>query len=158
LILLATLAALLTLPVAGHTARLQGESLAAASRQLAASEKELSALQTELGRAQPSIDEGEMLRTLQQQSQAYLGNVVLVLNGAPNGLAFSTVKSQVNSGVLAVQCQAEAESYSVIEEFLASASKGPSVKASVLAATRKSELLGPDGLNFEYTKKVQVGN
>ncbi len=156
LIGLASLGAALTVP---GLADLRSGTAAVAIRERAAVQK-LAAQMRDIKAAHeasvPKLAERAMAQRLRAQAKAYLGQLTFVLNTVPPSVAVSSVKSEVMGGAATLTCQAEAESFEAMREFVGKASGGPRVESAVLVSSRKSDQLASGGVSFDYVKKVVV--
>lgn len=104
----------------------------------------------------PRLDQGAMHETVVQESNQFLGQTILVMNSAEAGMAFQRIESDVISGELTINCTADAESNSVVQNFIDRAGNGQNVNSTLLRTAQKNGKLAPDGLGFEYVKAVAV--
>lgn len=130
--------------------------LRAVSAELASAKKALAAFEKDRASAQPIIEEKAMLETSRERTRRLIGNLNLILNAGADGMAFQSLRGEVMGGVLTVRCQGDAQGYSDVQAFLEAAGRGARTKSSLLASTRRSDLIGVDGIAFEYVKRVEV--
>lgn len=130
--------------------------LRAVSAELAVAKQELAAFEKDRASAQPIIEEKAMLETSRERTQRLIGNLNVILNAGADGMAFQSLRGEVMGGVLTVRCQGDAQGYGDVQTFLESAARGARTKSSLLASTRRSDLIGVDGIAFEYVKRVEV--
>lgn len=119
-------------------------------------QRKLDALEADGKQAQPVIAYDQMVERQHQNAGAMLGNLIEIFNAAPNKVAISKVKASVSGGEIAIELSADSEDTESAQAFASEAGKGRNVLFSVLASTKKSSLLGPDGLGFDIDKKVRV--
>lgn len=118
--------------------------------------QELKALSEERDVSVPKIADSEMVAIMQAQSGLLMDQIILVLNATPGSAAISTLKADMLGGELTISCSAEAERFESMREFLSRAATGPKAKSTVLSSSRRSEVLGSDGVAFDFVKKVGV--
>jgi hypothetical protein len=106
--------------------------------------------------ATPKLDQGAMHDTVVREAKQFLGQTMLVLNASGAGMAFGSVRADVVSGDLTINCSAVAESNSVVQTFLDHAAQGPNVKSTLLRTAQPDKILAPEGVAFEYVKGVEV--
>lgn len=119
-------------------------------------EKKLKMLEADGEHAQPVIAYDKQTSQEHANAQAMLGNLILIINAAPQKVAISKLKAAVTGGELSVELSADSEDSDSAKLFASEAGKGSGVLYTVLASTKKSALLGPDGLGFDIQKKVSV--
>lgn len=130
--------------------------LRAISAELASARQALAVFEKDRASAQPIIEEKAMLETSRERTRRLIGNLNLILNAGADGMAFQSLRGEVMGGVLTVRCQGDAQGYGDVQAFLEAAGRGARTKSSLLASTRRSDLIGVDGIAFEYVKRVEV--
>ena len=120
-------------------------------------EKKLSILELNDKQIQPVISYDLMVKRERQNADSMLGNLILIFNSAPEKVAISKLKAAITGGEVTIELAADSEDPESARTFAAEAGKGPGVLYTVLASTKKSTVLGPDGLGFDIDKKVMVG-
>lgn len=119
-------------------------------------DRQLKALEADGKQAQPVLAYDRLLEREHVNSRSMLGNLFLILNAAPPKVAVQKLKAAIAGGEISIQLSADSEDSDSAKAFASEAAKGPGVVFSVLASTKKSALLGPDGLGFDIDKKVTV--
>jgi len=119
--------------------------------------KRLSALGSERDASVPKIADTEMVQIMRSQSDALLGQMILVLNSVPRSAVISSLRTEIIGGTVTMSCTAEADRFEGMREFLALAAKGPRAESTVLSSSKRSETLGKDGVQFQFVKKARVG-
>jgi hypothetical protein len=141
--------------------QLRGTAMAKATRAekvAAAAAAELANVQQQHATAAPIIAERDMLELVKFRADLFIGNVVQIFNSVGSAIALTTLRAEVMGGDLRITCKAEAETYVTAKEFVSLAGSGSNVQDAVLVSTRTSSTLGPQGVSFEFMKKVTVGN
>ena len=107
--------------------------------------------------ANTPVDVRAMAESTKKNADAYMGQIVALMNSASPSLAFSNVKADILGGEVKLTGQADAETYYAANEFIQrnnDASKGMN---ATQVSTSRSDLLANDGVSFQFVKKVRVG-
>ena len=142
--------------------KLNGLSITAATRAAAARNRQaqLAKASEETDRQskaqQPMLQEAGMLADSRSNLNTLLGNITLVVNSVPTHATLETVRTEIVSAELTITCKSLAESDAVGQQFVDAASKGPNVIYAVQASTMKSSVLAPDGVAFDFIKRVNL--
>jgi hypothetical protein len=118
---------------------------------------ELDKLRSSREQAVPQINESDMASMLQRRTHAFLGQVSYVLNGVSPSMACSSVRAEVAGGEASIVFRADAADVDAVRQFVSKTAGGPGSKSAALTATRKSDVLGPTGVSFDFVKRAQVG-
>lgn len=153
----AALFAVVVLPLLSELAAHQQGRLRRAVVAAQAQQTAFDALQAELSSVQPSIDGEATWRRSREHAGAFLGEIMAVMNAKTPKMAFDIVEGSVLGGEVSIKTKAQAESYLDAQEFVAAAGVGQRVKSSILATARRDQTLHPNGVSFEFAKKVEVG-
>ena len=132
-------------------------SATAAQLKVSALSKVLSGIKAEHEASVPKVADEEIIALTRKQSEALMGQIFLLLNSAPKGVAVSSIKADVIGGTATISCNADAEGFDPMREFLGKAGEGPRVESTVLLSSRRSESLASSGVSFDFVKKVGVG-
>lgn len=116
----------------------------------------LSKLDGDKAQAKPKLDRGAMHDSVVREGKQFLGHTMLIMNATLPGMAIETTSSDVIGGELTIHCKADAENNSVAQGFMDKAGLGPNVESTLLSTAQKNGKLGPEGVGFEYVKRVQV--
>jgi hypothetical protein len=130
---------------------------AASGRTLSALESQLASLAEARDAAAPRIERSVLISRLASQCRLVLGQIAVCLNAVPATVACSIVKAEVNGGDLTIKVAAEAESFDEAQRFAKAASAGPQVKSALILSSKHSDALSPNGVAFEFLKRVWVG-
>ena len=87
--------------------------------------------------------------------ERFLGEAYGVLAAGSRDMSFNGVRTEVHAAEIVVDARADAKDYSVVESFARRAGALPS-KFSGISSTRPSDVLGPEGVAFNYLKRVKV--
>lgn len=118
-------------------------------------QKEITAADAAKKMAEPKAAAAELHGQTSQFFSRMLGEFYQVLDSAKSGMAFSTAKVEIREAEAVIDCHGDAEGYDVAAAFADQAGSTPS-KVSTLASTRPNRLLGPEGITFEYIKRVPL--
>jgi len=105
---------------------------------------------------QPLVQEASMMADSKNNLNKLLGNITLVVNAVPTSVTFDTVRAEIMDAELTITCKSQAESDAAGQAFVDAASKGPNVAYAVQASTMKSNVLAPDGVAFDFIKRVNL--
>lgn len=122
----------------------------------------LHAIRQQLVQVQPSgtaISEAEiekMIATSRTHADAFVAQVIALMNSAPSSMAISAIKIDVLGGEMKMTGQADAENYYAANEFILRNNDPAKGMSSTQTSTSRSDLLGTDGVAFQFVKKVKV--
>lgn len=105
---------------------------------------------------QPLFQQAKMLSTSQANLDTLLGNLTLVIDAVSTDVTFDVVHAEVMDAELTITCKSQAETDAAGRHFVNAASQGPNVIYAVQASTMKSDVLAPDGIAFDFIKRVNV--
>jgi hypothetical protein len=151
------LVGVVAVPMLGNLA---AQQQARAKRALAVEEskrKAYLALAAKRDLVQPKLDGDATLQLCRARSKALMGHMLDVLNRCTPQLAAESLDAAVLGGELTLRLKAQAETYPAAQEYVADASGGKGVLSAILATARINPSLGPDGVTFEFAKKIEVG-
>ncbi len=117
----------------------------------------LTRLGGQLNVVQPQIDGEATLDLCRGRSRLFMAQMFAVLNATTGKIVVDSVEGNVLAGEMSLRVKAQAVDYPAAQEFVAAAGRGNRVKAAILATTRQNGTLGPEGIAFEFAKKVGVG-
>lgn len=134
---------------------------------IAASERpvqsRLNYLNQEYANVQPAAANGtselEIAKTTEltkKYSDAFMGQMVSLLNNASTSMALSSLKQDVLGGEVKQTGQADAENYYTANEFIQRNNDPTKNTNAVLVSTSRSDVLANDGVSFQFVKKVKV--
>lgn len=132
----------------------RGTALAKTSGDL---DQRLRALQGESSEAKPRLEHEQMLKASRERLQGTLGQLALVFNSAAPGVAISSAKVEILAGEMTISCHADATASASGREFVDKASKGPDTLSAIQSSSHRSDLLGKQGVTFEFVKRIKVG-
>lgn len=98
-----------------------------------------------------------MAQGTKKNADAYMAQIVALMNSASPSMALSNLKADVLGGEVKLTGTADAETYYAANEFIQrnnDASKGMN---ATQVSTSRSDLLSTDGVSFQFVKKVRVG-
>jgi hypothetical protein len=98
----------------------------------------------------------KMADVSKSHAEAYMGQVVALMNSASASMALSSLKVDVLGGEVKLTGQADAETYYTANEFIQrnnDASKGMN---ATQISTSGSDLLATGGVSFQFVKKVRI--
>jgi hypothetical protein len=149
--------ALVALPVLWRVHSSAQAATAKAEKRMKQLGSTLAQYQSQKDEASPRLAHQEMLKTTRVQADEFLGQMVLLMNAASTDMAFGSVQADILGGQMTVRCKADAQDFATTRKFVTDAGVGPGVKSAVLVSSRSSELLGSNGVSFEFIKRLEVG-
>lgn len=150
-------AGLVLLPLADSYRRSASTLATQQGAKLVVLNKQVTELESKAKMASPSLENDAIHTSSLRRFDSYLGEVLALFNRAPEGVALTSFKSEVLGGEIQMRAVAEAESSSIGRTFVEKAGEGANVIASLQVSSRRSKLLGEQGISFDYVKKVKVG-
>jgi hypothetical protein len=117
----------------------------------------LATLQQQQSLVQPKIDGDATLKLSQYRAKLFMGEILSALNETSPKMAMAMIEGSMIGGELTIRAKAEAENYLAAQEYVASVGKGSNVKSAILTTARPNLSLGPEGVTFEFAKKIEVG-
>lgn len=151
------LVAVVTLPILSEAAGTQRQRARRAETTANQRAGALAALQTQLSEVQPKLDSEATQAKCQQNATAFMVELLAVLNSTSPQMAVENIESSILGGEVSIRTKAQAETYLAAQQYVAQAGQGGRVKSAILASARQNLGWGPDGVTFEFAKKVQVG-
>lgn len=118
--------------------------------------KQSKALETEVARVTPSMDFAEMRENCNRYRNSLFSETRRFVDATPSTVQFESFKIEANGGEISFKVVANAGSAAEGRQFVSAASRGRNVTASNQTAVRQSQVLGADGIVFDYLKKVRV--
>ncbi len=119
-------------------------------------EKGLAEYRQEHEAIQPALKAQQRLVETRANTLNYLAQITQILNSAPAGVEFGTVKAALLSGELSLQVQAEAKDSGLAAQFVEQASQGEGMLSALQTSSQASQTLGARGVAFEFVKKVRL--
>ena len=114
-------------------------------------------LQQQQSVVQPKIDSDAMVQQCRQRAKQFMFEFFAVLNATTPKMAIETIDTSVLGGEITIRTKAQAETYLAAQEYVAVAGKGSRVKSAILSSARQNKTLGPEGVTFEFAKRLEVG-
>lgn len=148
---------LLVLPAAYRLQAKMGIHAASAQDAQVIAERQLADRKAVLALQQPKLQDTQMLDTLHTYADNYFEQLTLLLNSASSGMVFSSVKCDVLGGDMKVVAKADAESYGIARDFVATLGKGPKTSTATLKGWRRNEDFGAGGVSFDVETTAKVG-
>ena len=105
----------------------------------------------------PSIDFAEMRENCNKYRNYLFHEANRFLEATPETVRFDSLKIEAMGGELSLKVVANARSAADGRRFVEAAGRGRNVSASNQTAIRQSQVMGGDGVVFDYLKKVKVG-
>jgi len=152
---LALIFAVVTVPVLERAASKELVKQRALDARLAALGAQLQQAEAEKNVVAPKVERAQVLAETREHFDRFLGEFYVVLDAAKTGMAFATAKIEARSAEIVINCRADAENYEAAATFAELSGRTPN-KVSTLSSTRPSSLLAPNGISFEYLKKVPL--
>jgi hypothetical protein len=118
---------------------------------------QIAKLQKQQEQVKPVLEDEKVLSDVKKHSKEFLGQLILFLNTANPSVSLGSIKCSVSGGEMGFVTRAEAENYRIAAEFVSLNAKGPNTKETNLSSMKRNSLLWPDGVTFELSKKVKVG-
>jgi len=151
------LIAVVALPLLSEAAAAQRNRVRRAESMVGKEAASLAALETQLAEVQPKLDSEATQARCQAQATVFMGEILTVLNSTTPKMAVETIEGSVLGGEVTIKTKAQAETYLDAQEFVGIAGRGNRVKSAILSTARQNRSLSPDGVTFEFAKKVEVG-
>lgn len=120
-------------------------------------QKTLDELQVKADQIEPELKRQQMIAKCVARSTVFIGEFIKVMNAVSPELAMNNLKGEVVGGELKLSTRADAETFAAVENYVRSASQGAAPKDAGITSTKRSDTLRKGGINFEFTKKVQIG-
>lgn len=149
-------AGLITLPVVSAWRSQVFEATNAVVINRAAALKEQATLARTVAEVTPSIDFAEMRKNCNKYRNSLFQESFKFIHATPASVRFESLKVEVNGGEISFKVVANAQTAAEGRRFVEAAGKGRNVSASNQSAIRQSQVLGSDGVVFDYLKKVKV--
>ncbi|MEI7576647.1 MAG: hypothetical protein WCK51_07125 [Armatimonadota bacterium] len=105
----------------------------------------------------PSLDFAEMRGNCNKYRNYLFNESHKFLESTPETVRFDSLKIEAMGGELSFKVVANARSAADGRRFVEAAGRGRNVSASNQTAIRQSQVMGDDGVVFDYLKKVKVG-
>jgi hypothetical protein len=126
-------------------------------RKASALRAEVSQLNEKAKLVKPRLEERDMIAGAKRHADAFMGQLVSVLNSAPPTMAISGMRVDILGGDVKVSVRADAEDYRSAEAFLDRAKAGAGPQDAGFTSTKRSDVLAKGGISFEFIKKVGLG-
>ena len=104
----------------------------------------------------PSIDFAEMRENCNKFRNSLFRETHKFLEATPETVRFDSLKIEASGGYLNFKVVANARTAADGRRFVDAARRGRNVLASNQTAVRQSQVMGADGVVFDYSKKVKV--
>ena len=98
----------------------------------------------------------KMIDQSKSYGDAYMGQLVALLNSASPSMAFSSLKQDVLGGEVKITGQADAETNYTANEFIQRNTNPAKNMNAIMVSTSRSDVLAMDGVSFQFVKKVRV--
>lgn len=104
----------------------------------------------------PDADIQKMVATAKTHSDAYMAQVIALLNSTSPSMALSSLKIDVLGGEVKMTGQADAETYYAASQFIQLNNDATKGMNAAQLSTSRSDLLATDGVLFQFVKKAKV--
>ena len=104
----------------------------------------------------PSIDFAEMRENCNKYRNSLFRETYKFLEVTPETVRFDSLKIEASGGHLNFKVVANARTAADGRRFVNAARRGRNIVTSNQTAVRQSQVMGADGVVFDYTKKVKV--
>ncbi len=106
--------------------------------------------------ASPLLEAESVRGSNEKKLGLFLSNLAIILDSTPRTIALSSLRAEILAGEMQIRLTGESESVEESGKYIDSAGKGESVLASIEVSSRRSRRLGPEGVVFEYMKRVNL--
>lgn len=107
------------------------------------------------GGASPA-DIEKMTEAAKGHADAFVGQIIALMNSASPSMALSSLKVDVLSGEMKLTGQADSETYYAANEFIQRNNDPQKGMNATQLSTSRSDQLAIDGVSFQFVKKVKV--
>jgi hypothetical protein len=150
------LAAIVTIPFLSDTAIAAAGKAQKAALISRTHEMTLLTLQAQQSQLQPRIDSDAMLQLCRGRATTLMTCLFGVLNATTPKVAVESIEATVLGGEVSIRTKAQAQTYESAQDYVSGAGQGVGVKSAILSTARQNKDLGPEGVSFEFTKKIEV--
>lgn len=106
--------------------------------------------------ASPLLEAESVRGSNEKKLGLFLSNLAIILDSTPRTIALSSLRAEILAGEMQIRLTGESESVEESGKYIDAAGKGESVLASIEVSSRRSRRLGPEGVVFEYMKRVNL--
>lgn len=138
------------------------QSKAALSKRAAPVAQRLKAVDADYAAITP--DEGDsaaaistMLDATKKKGDAFVGQIITMMNSAPPTIALSSLKADILGGEEKLTGQADAETFYAANEFIQHNNAPDKGMNATQLSTSRSDVLAPGGVSFQFVKSMRVG-
>lgn len=111
---------------------------------------------TQRAQVAPRLALDELNRGTGANARAFLGQMTALMNAAGPGVAFSTMRTDVLTGEVTINVEADAVNFDAARAFAERVANMPGVKDAVRSSTRPKTTLGPSGVGFQFRVRAGV--
>lgn len=104
----------------------------------------------------PDADIQKIIAVSKTHGDAYMAQVIALLNSGSSSMALSSIKVDVLGGEVKITGQADAENYYAANEFITRNNDPARGMTATQLSTSRSDLLAVDGVSFQFVKKAKV--
>ncbi|HVT11078.1 MAG TPA: hypothetical protein VHE55_02330 [Fimbriimonadaceae bacterium] len=104
----------------------------------------------------PEADIEKMVATSKTHADAYMAQIIALLNTSSSSMAISSLKADVLGGEVKLTGQADAETYYAASQFIQQNNDPTKGMNAAQLSTTRSDLLATDGVSFQFVKKARV--
>ncbi len=115
-------------------------------------------LASQVAEVTPSIDFAQLRENCNRYRNALFQETFRFTEATPASVRFESLKIEANGGELSFKVVANAKTAAEGRHFVSAAGRGRNVTTSNQTAIRQSQVLGADGIVFDYLKKVKVSD
>ena len=126
------------------------------SQRLKAIQSQYSAVLPAAGGATSNSDVRKMVEASKVHADAYIGQVISLMNSSSASMALASLKVDVLAGEVKITGQADAETYYAAGEFIQRNNDLAKGMSASQVSTTRSDVLATDGVSFQFVKKVRV--
>jgi hypothetical protein len=123
----------------------------------------LKAIQEQFAKVVPTSSGGasqadiqKMVEGSMKNADAYMAQVIGLMNTGSQSIALSSLKVDVLGGEVKLTGQADAETYYAANEFIQRNNDPTKGMNATQVSTSRSDLLATDGVSFQFVKKARV--
>lgn len=142
--------------VLGRSRSAVSKKQSAVAQRLKAVRREYAEIVPATGDADPQATVDAILTGAKRNADAFMAQVVDLMNSASPAIAFSTLKADVLGGEVKLTGQADADTYYAANEFILRNNDATKGMNATQISTQRSDLLANDGVLFQFVKRVKV--
>lgn len=98
-----------------------------------------------------------MLDETKKKGDAFVGQIIAMMNSAPPTIALSSLKADILGGEEKLTGQADAETFYAANEFIQHNNSPEKGMNATQISTSRSDVLAPGGVSFQFVKSMRVG-